>query len=146
MAFVIDESVEIDAPADVVWQVLTDFDSYGEWNPFVSRCHSTLEPGDPIDMRVRLVGSKPFPQREYIRNHTPGVEFGYRMKPVPGGLLHSLRTHTVTPLDGGRCRYRSHFELAGRLQPVVTALLGGALRRGFGAMTAAVGPRATTIR
>lgn len=145
MTFVIDETVEIDAPAEVVWKVLTDFASYGEWNPFVLRCSTTLEPGAPIDMRVRLVGPKAFPQREYIRDHIPGVEFGYRMKPVPGGTLHSHRTHTVTPLGDGRCRYRSHFELAGWLQPVVTALLGTALRRGFGGMTAAVASRAESV-
>ncbi|WP_280265492.1 SRPBCC domain-containing protein [Nocardia wallacei] len=142
MAFVIDDSVDIDAPAAVVWKVLTDFAAYGEWNPFVTGCRTTLEPGAPIDMRVRLVGPRAKAQREWIRSHTPGTEFSYAMKPVPLGALHSMRSHTLTPLDAGRCRYASHFELAGWLQPVVTAALGSALRRGFGEMTEAVRGRA----
>src|SRR5215831_10210613 len=28
-------SVAIDAPIELVWQVMTDFDRYAEWNPFV---------------------------------------------------------------------------------------------------------------
>ncbi|WP_067893710.1 SRPBCC domain-containing protein [Nocardia vaccinii] len=142
MAFVIDDTVQIDAPAEVVWQVLTDFPRYPEWNPFCVTAESALEPGAPIVMGVRLLGPRAMTQRERIRSVTPGTGFSYSMIPVPGGALHSLRSHTLTPLDDRRCRYDSHFELGGWLAPVVTGLLGGALRRGFGAMTAAVAERA----
>ncbi|WP_280314638.1 SRPBCC family protein, partial [Nocardia abscessus] len=47
-------AVDIDAPADLVWQVITDFPRYGEWNPFVPECRSSLVPGEPIDMLVRV--------------------------------------------------------------------------------------------
>ncbi|PXX64211.1 uncharacterized protein YndB with AHSA1/START domain [Nocardia tenerifensis] len=145
MAFVIDVTVDIDAPAELVWQVITDFDRYGEWNPFVSECRSSLVPGEPIDMLVHL-GSRPRRQREYIRSHTPGRELSYAMKPVPFGALHSLRSHTVTPLDDDRTRYESHFELDGWLHPLVVALLGKHLRRGFAGMTAGVEERAESLR
>jgi len=41
-------AIEIDAPARVVWQVLTDLDRYGEWNPFCVRAESSLQVGTPI--------------------------------------------------------------------------------------------------
>ncbi|GAB2540391.1 SRPBCC family protein [Nocardia heshunensis] len=146
MAFVIDRTVEIDAPAELVWQVLTDVDKYGEWNPFCLECETTLEPGSPIDMKVRLVGPKPKQQREFIRTHTPGVEFSYAMKPAPLGLLSSERSHTVTALDDGRTRYLSHFQLNGPLAPVVSGLLGSALTTGFEGMTNAVKTRAEALK
>jgi hypothetical protein len=146
MAFVIDESVRIDSPATTVWQVLTDFPRYGEWNPFCVTAETTLEPGAPIDMRVKLIGPRALKQREYIRSHTPGAGFSYSMKPMPVGALHSMRSHTLTPLGEERCRYDSHFELGGWLLPVVTTLMGAALRRGFGEMTAAVAKRALELR
>ncbi|WP_378732797.1 SRPBCC family protein [Nocardia brasiliensis] len=145
MAFVIDATVEIDAPAELVWQVITDFPRYGEWNPFVSECRSSLVPGEPIDMLVHL-GPRPRRQREWIRSHTPGRELSYAMKPVPLGALHSLRSHTVTPLGDGRARYESHFELAGWLGPVVVALLGKRLQRGFASMTAGIKEQAESRR
>ncbi|MFI9509857.1 SRPBCC family protein [Nocardia sp. NPDC052566] len=144
MTFVIDASFEIDVPAEVVWQVITDLPRYGEWNTFCSECRSTLVPGEPIDMLVHL-GSSPRRQREWIRTHTPGQEFSYAMKPVPLGALRSLRRHRVTPLGPNRTRYESHFEIAGWLQPVVTGLLGTTLRRGFAAMTTGIEQQATRL-
>ncbi|WP_040780882.1 SRPBCC domain-containing protein [Nocardia pneumoniae] len=146
MAFVIDLAVDIDAPAELVWQVITDLPRYGEWNPFVSECRSSLVPGEPIDMLVHLSGASPRKQREWIRSHTPGREFSYAMKPVPLGALHSLRSHTVTPLADDRTRYESHFELGGWLHPVVVALLGKNLRRGFEGMTEGIREQAESLR
>jgi hypothetical protein len=145
MAFVIDDTVEIDASAEVVWQVLTDFPRYGEWNPFCVSAEAVLAPGEPITMRVRLLGPGEKKQREWIRSVTPGTGFTYCMTPMPLGALHSRRSHTLTPLGADRCRYDSHFELGGWLLPVVTGVMGGALRRGFGAMTAAVAQRAVQV-
>lgn len=145
MPFVIDAAMEIDAPAELVWQVITDFPRYGEWNPFVTECRSSLIPGEPIDMVVRL-GGRPRRQREWIRSHTPGHELSYSMRPVALGTLHSLRSHTLTPLGDHRTRYESHFELNGWLHPVVVALLGKHLKAGFAGMTAGIQQRAESLR
>jgi hypothetical protein len=144
MAFVIDATLDIEAPAELVWEVITDFPRYGEWNPFVVACQSTLKPGDPIDLQVVLT-SRPQKQREWIISHTPGVEFSYSMKPVPG-LLRSRRQHKLSPLGPGRCRYESHFELAGAMRPLVLALFGGGMKRGFAGMTAGIKTRAEQLQ
>lgn len=145
MGFVIDSAVYIDAPAELVWQVITDLPRYGEWNPFVPECTSTLEPGAPIDMLVCL-GPRPRRQREWIRSHTPGRELSYSMKPVPLGALNSLRSHTVTAVSPERTRYESHFELNGWFHPVVAGLLGKHLRSGFEGMTEGIQRRAESLR
>ena len=36
-------------------EVIVDPLCYGEWNPFVVECRSTVAVGDPIDMRVHVV-------------------------------------------------------------------------------------------
>ncbi|MEU8899514.1 SRPBCC domain-containing protein [Nocardia sp. NPDC048505] len=145
MGLTVDTTVYIDAPAEVVWQVLTDFPHYGEWNPFCLEAKTSLVPGEPIDMLVQL-GPRRLRQREFVRSHTAGREFSYTMKPVPAGTLHSMRSHTVTAVNPDRTRYESHFELDGWLSPVVAALLGKHLRNGFEGMTAAVQRRAEGLR
>lgn len=144
MAFVIDETRDIDAPAEIVWEVITDLSRYGEWNPFVSHCSSTLTPGDPIDMTVHLM-AKPQQQREWVHDYREGHGFSYRTKPVPGGTLASDRSHDITPLGDERCRYSSHFELRGWMAPLLRALLGRRLRAGFGGMTDGVVARAESL-
>ncbi len=46
------ELVEIDAPASVVCEILTDLPRYGELNPFCVKAVSTLEIGAPIEMTL----------------------------------------------------------------------------------------------
>ncbi|MBY8966864.1 SRPBCC domain-containing protein [Algiphilus sp. NNCM1] len=142
--FVYEENLHIDAPAAIVWEVITDLPRYGEWNPFVSRCQSTLQPGDPIDMTVHLM-ARPQQQREWITDYDDGHGFAYRMKPVPLGALSSARWHDIRPDGEGRSRYQSHFELRGWMMPVVRGLLGARLRAGFAGMNAAVKQRAEAL-
>lgn len=131
--FVIDKTVEINAPAEVVWEVITDFASYSEWNPFIVECKSTLKPGDPIDLKVKLF-SFAQPQREWVKEFVPGRRFAYTMKAVPLGTLSSQRSHDLMPA-GDKTRYQSYFHLDGWLMPVVRAIMGSRIARGFEGMT-----------
>lgn len=38
----------IDAPQQAVWEQVTDFESYSEWNPFVREAHATFSVGEKI--------------------------------------------------------------------------------------------------
>lgn len=143
-SYVIDRTLEIAAPADVVWEVITDFPRYGEWNPFILKCESSLVPGEPIDLRVKLM-AVPQPQREWISEHVPGQRFGYSMKPMPLGALSSKRSHSVEPQVSGHTLYHSHFELNGWLMPVVRGLLGRRLEKGFAGMTTGIQTRAEQL-
>lgn len=144
MGFVIDRQLEIEAPAEVAWKVLTDLDAYGQWNPFVPECRSTLQPGDRIVMRVKL-GRRTSRQVEYMLSLHPGVGFSYRMRPLPFGALSSLREQRIEAVDEGRCRYHSHFELQGWLMPMVRGFLGRDLDVGFSGMTQGLKRRAEQV-
>ncbi|HWU67912.1 MAG TPA: SRPBCC domain-containing protein [Stenotrophobium sp.] len=139
--FVIEKTIEIDAPAALVWEVITDLKRYPEWNPFMRECSTTFRPGDPIDMKVQLM-ARPQPQREWVLEYVEGRRFAYRMKPVPAGALSSFRSHEVEALADGRTRYRSYFHLKGWLMPLVRGLLGGRLQKGFAGMTQGIRQRA----
>lgn len=51
-------TVDIDAPASVVWEVLTDFPRYGEWNTFCVGFETTGRIGDFVHMQVRIPGTQ----------------------------------------------------------------------------------------
>ena len=144
-ALVIDETIDVAAPPDVVWRVITDFDRYDEWNPFVVACRSTLVPGEPITMRVRLVPWLVQPQRETVFEHVPGVRFSYGVDGGTLGAIANRRSHEVTATADGRTRYGSRFALSGWLAPLVRVLLRGRLEHGFHAMTIAIRDRAERL-
>ena len=136
----IEHDLEVAAPAERVWSVVCDLARYPEWNPFVVSCASTLEIGDPIRMRVRLLGFAQ-PQREQILAHEPGRMLCYGLAPSRLGALVSRRSHEVVALDPARTRYVSRFALSGWLSPLVALLLGRRLRAGFTAMSTALKAR-----
>jgi len=144
MPFVIEQALDIDAPAAVVWEVLTDFAKYPDWNPFVVEAKSTLQPGAAIEMRVQLV-AKPQFQREWIREVQPGQGFSYSMKPMPLGALRSFRSHAIEAQAKERSRYVSHFEMQGWMEPVVLGLFRKGLTQGFEGMTQGVKTRAEAL-
>jgi hypothetical protein len=61
VTFVIEQTIEVTATPAVVWEVIVDLPRYGEWNPFVVECRSTLAVGDPIDMRVHVFAAAHMP-------------------------------------------------------------------------------------
>lgn len=146
MAFIIDESIEIQAPLEVVWAVITDLPAYGEWNPFVVSCRSTLTVGDPIDMRVKIFSRVAQPQREYIQEHVPRARLCYGLDGGRSGAVISQRYHEVERLDAQRTRYHSRFVLSGWAAPFTRLLLGSRLQRGFHGMTAGICQRAEQVQ
>jgi hypothetical protein len=145
MPFVIEHEIWVDAPVERVWEVISDLVSYPLWNPFVVSCASTLVPGDPIAMRVRIFGRFAQLQREQILEHEPGRWLCYGLPPSRIGALASRRSHEVSPAGDARTRYVSRFQLSGWLAPLVKWLLGSRLRAGFAAMSAAIAARAEAL-
>ena len=141
MSFRIEHDLEVDAACETVWEVITDLPRYSEWNPFVASCQSTLEPGDPIHMRVHIFRAFAQPQTETIFEHVPGRRVCYGVEKNSLRALWSHRCHSVEAAEDGRARYRSRFELSGWLAPVVRWLFGSRMRRGFDEMSIGIKQR-----
>ncbi len=55
----VDTHIEIDSSAEQVWRVLTDFQAYAEWNPFIVAISGPVEAGNKIFVTIKLpVGMK----------------------------------------------------------------------------------------
>lgn len=59
-------SISIDAPLDVVWRVMLDLPSYGEWNPFAYRIDGDTTVGSPILIHVRWANGRTVKSPERI--------------------------------------------------------------------------------
>src|SRR5216683_3317082 len=52
-------SVDVDAPASLVWRILIDFAAYPEWNPFIRRINGKLEVGARLEVTIQPPDRKP---------------------------------------------------------------------------------------
>ena len=105
-------SASIDAPLDLVWQVMLDTASYGEWNPFVYQveCPSPAQVGDPIKLHVRWANGRTTTSPERITRlehpfHEDGLaaarlSYEYEGLPHRLGLVHSVRHQWLSQEDG----------------------------------------------
>ncbi len=46
----IETAILIDAPIDLVWNILVDYESYGHWNPYIIRIDGVAQAGGTIDV------------------------------------------------------------------------------------------------
>jgi len=123
-------AVEIDAPIDRIWRILTDIEGYGDWNPFTPQVKTTLAIGDPIHLTVRLVGDFNLEWVETVTRNAP-YTLGWEMKLGTRTLLHAERLQVLTAIDDRRTHYVTEDCLKGWLRPIVIRLFGGAMERGF---------------
>src|SRR5215207_10570305 len=78
-------SIDIEAPAEKVWELLIDFTAYPTWNPFITRAEGPVE----VDGRLTL-----------------------RMQPV-GGSVVTLRPTVVEVVEGHRLRWQGRLGVRG---------------------------------
>ena len=69
----ISTEIEIDASAERVWQVLTDFSSFPDWNPFVQSLEGAVREGERIKVRLKGMTFRPT-----VLKFEPNSEFRWR--------------------------------------------------------------------
>jgi hypothetical protein len=101
-------TVEIDAPASVVWQILTDLPRYGEWNPFCIKAESTLELGAPIVMHLTNFWSESISvNTEIVCANDPERLLSWKLDWQADWPYAARRDQIVTALGPERCTYQS---------------------------------------
>ena len=90
-AVVVSETVSINAPASLVWEILLDMPKYGDWNPFCVECESTLEIGAPVKMKLKsYVNAEPefFENTEYVCHFEPEKQISWMLPHYDLSLIH----------------------------------------------------------
>ena len=134
--------IEIDAPAERIFDILVDLGAYPEWNPFTPRVESTLRVGDPVHLFVRLRGARLAHRIEYVSRNERPSQLCWGTTIGAGFLLCAERCQTLERIDAARTRFVNQDVLRGWLAPLVMLAFGGPMQRGFDAVVRAVKQRA----
>ena len=139
-------TVEIDAPAGFVWDVLVDYPRYPEWNPYTIAVETTLEIGDRIDLTLPNPDGSDgtMLNREFIRVVDPPHHLRYDTGEEYPGLL-GMRDQYVTELGPDRCSYHTTDTLTGELADLVMESTGAGFQAGFDSVAHALKARAEQL-
>lgn len=67
-------AVEINAPPERLWEVLTNFDAFPQWNPFIKSIAGETKVGARLEVRIEPPGGKGMTFRPKVRAVTPARE------------------------------------------------------------------------
>ena len=130
--------IRIAAPPARVWQVLTDFAAYGDWNPFIRQIAGDAVPGARLTARMHPAGRRAMTFRPVVMQATaPHVLEWQGRLPVPG--LYAGRHLFRLVADGPDTILHHDETFRGLLVPFLRA---EGFRADFEAMNAALKARA----
>ena len=115
--------VLINASAERVWQVLTDFAAFPDWNPFMRTAEGNLTLGSKLTVRLQQPGSKGMTFKPTVLKADSGDELRWIGRLLFPGLFdgehHFILEHTVS----GQVRFVQGERFTGILVPIM-ALFG----------------------
>jgi hypothetical protein len=133
---------DIAAAPDRVWEVLTEFDKFGEWNPFIVSIEGEPAVGAKLTVRLEPPGGRGATLHPVVTTSAPGQAFGWRGRLVARGVFDAEhRFELESPPQGG-----THLVHSEHFSGVLVPLFRRSLRRhtlaGFEAMNRALQARA----
>ena len=88
--------IEIDATAEQVWEVLTDFAAYATWNPFIVSAVGAAEVGTTVRMRMQPVGARAVSLTPTVLEASPGQRLRWRGRFGVTGVFDAEHVFTLT--------------------------------------------------
>jgi hypothetical protein len=110
--------IEIDAPADAVWRVLTDFADYPQWNPMIRRASGELRQGARLEVRFEPEGSRGHTFRPKLLTVEPGRELRWLGWPRFPGFFDSEHYWIMEEKPGGKTHLVHGTVIYGLLAPL----------------------------
>ena len=134
--------VEIRATPERVWEILTDFNAYSDWNPFIPRIAGPLAVGARLDAHLRPPGGRGMRFRPTVLAAAPARELRWLGHLGVPGLFDGEHGFRIEPLGPDRVRFVQEERFTGLLVPLFARSLDGPTRAGFEAMNRALKDRA----
>jgi hypothetical protein len=131
--------IEINADPGKVWKILTDFEKYDQWNPFINRIIGQAKQGGKIEIHIETPGGKKRKYGPMVTKVEQGRELRWLGKSL---LLNGEHIFTIEQLQAGRVRFVHREVFDGLLTLIFGRSLDIDVRQGFEEMNRALKEKA----
>jgi hypothetical protein len=136
--------IQIEADPAVVWAVLTDFDRYPDWNPFLVDVRGGTEPGGRLLVTLSPPGGRRITMRPTVTELVPARVFEWWGHLGVRGIFDGRHRFELTA-SGTGTRLVQRETFTGLLVPLLTKSLDGPTAAGFALMNEALRARAERL-
>ena len=141
MGTTIHTEIEIEATPAQVWDVLTDFPAYPQWNPFVVQIEGQPVVGAQLRAVIKPEGSKGMTFTPTVVEATVRREFRWRGTLVSAAIMEGEHRFCIESGENGRVRFVQAESFRGIFAPLILALIRTSTLAGFNAMNRALKER-----
>jgi hypothetical protein len=138
----LNNELEINASAERVWQLLTDFASFPQWNPFIQQVSGELKRGAQLVVHIQPSGAQATTIRPMVLKAEPNRELRWLKQWLVPGLLDAEHSFTIEQLDANRVRFTQREIFTGLFSSLPANRRNTNTRRGFREMGKALKLRA----
>jgi len=134
--------IDIHATPERVWELLTGFEAFPEWNPFIRRASGTPRAGSALEVYIQPSGARGMTFRPTVLVAEPGRELRWLGRLVMPGLFDGEHIFTIEPLEREGVHFVQREVFNGLLLPFFSRGLDTDTRRGFDEMNRALKAKA----
>jgi len=137
--------IEINAPAETVWDILTDLNDYPNWNPFITESSGDVAVGAKLVNRLQPPGGKAMTFKPVVTVVEPAQTFEWLGRLGVPGLFDGRHRFTLVATPSGDTRVVHTEQFRGVLVRLMRKSLDKQTHAGFEAMNAALKTRAEAV-
>lgn len=134
--------IDIDAPPDTVWDILTDLAHFSDWNPFIVSSEGNIEVGARLTNRLEPPGGKAITFRPTVTAVEPNEVFEWLGRLGLPGIFDGRHRFELEPTMSGGTHLVHSEQITGLLVPFLRKSLDNQTLAGFVAMNTALKARA----
>jgi hypothetical protein len=133
----IETDIVIHSSAETVWQVLTTFENYSEWNPFIQSISGGKKAGKRIKVTINRPNGKSMTFNPEILIYEPNREFRWKGKLGLKGIFDGEHYFILEEKDDNRTKFIHGEKFSGILVLIMGSSVDN-LRSSFEMMNAAI--------
>lgn len=137
--------IEIRASAERVWTLLTDFDNFPKWNPFIRRVRGEPKVGQQLEVFIRPRGTDGITFHPTVLKAQPNCELRWLGHFLIPGLFDGEHIFAIAPLSKNRVRFIQKEIFRGLLVPLLAKKIDSNTRQGFEKMNQALKIRSEVL-
>jgi hypothetical protein len=137
--------IEINASVERVRDILTDFASYPQWNPFIRTIIGELKVWERLEVRLEPPDSRGITMRPTVLSAEPNRLMRWVGHLLVPGLFDGEHSLATEPLGENRVRFVQHEAFKGVLVRLLARSLDKNTLRGFEEMNDALKERAEAL-
>ena len=123
--------IEINASPEKIWKILTDFNNYPNWNPFIKQLTGEVKVGSKIKVKIQLPEAKSMTFKPTILTYQSNEELSWLGALFFKGIFDGEHKFELIENENGTTTFIQSEQFKGILVPLFKKQLHNNTKRGF---------------